>query len=550
MLVQSFKRLPFRRVTAGVAVRPQVAPAASSVFRRPALASRVPAMASALSTSTPRPSAVIPPAPAQAYDKEIDDIADYVHNYKIDSELALDTSRYILLDTLGCGLEALRFPQCSALLGPVVEGTVVPNGTRVPGTPYVLDPVNGAFNIGAMIRWLDYNDCWLAAEWGHPSDNLGAILAVADWIARTNRAGGKLGNGKIPTIRDVLEGMIKAHEIQGVLALENSYNRVGLDHVVLVKVASTAVVSKLLGLTEAQTKDAVTQAWVDGQSLRTYRHSPNTMSRKSWAAGDACQRAVNLALKVQKGQSGIPTVLSAPVWGFYDVLFKGEPFKFQRPYGSYVMENVLFKVSYPAEFHSQTAIEAAQKVYKILQDQGKSAKDIKEITNRTHEACIRIIDKQFKAMDNFADRDHCVQYMVATMLAFNRLEATDYSDGGEAATSPLVEDLRKRIKCVEDPQFTADYHDPAKRTISNALTVTLNDGTVLDEVVVEAPLGHRLRRDEAKPEILAKFQRHLSHHFPESRIQELVDLSTDATKLDSLDVDKYVDLYVQKEMKW
>ncbi|RMZ92607.1 hypothetical protein DV736_g158, partial [Chaetothyriales sp. CBS 134916] len=550
MLAQSFKRLPFRRVTASIAVRPQAATAASSVLRRPALAPRVPAMASALSTSTPRASAAIPPAPAQAYDKEIDDIASYVHNYKVDSELALDTSRYILLDTLGCGLEALRFPQCSALLGPIVEGTVVPNGTRVPGTPYVLDPVNGAFNIGAMIRWLDYNDCWLAAEWGHPSDNLGAILAVADWIARTNRAGGKLGNGKIPTIRDVLEGLIKAHEIQGVLALENSFNKVGLDHVVLVKVASTAVVSKLLGLTEAQTKDAVTQAWVDGQSLRTYRHSPNTMSRKSWAAGDACQRAVNLVLKVQKGQSGIPTVLSAPVWGFYDVLFKEQPFKFQRPYGSYVMENVLFKVSYPAEFHSQTAIEAAQKIYKILQDQGKSAKDIKEITNRTHEACIRIIDKQFKAMDNFADRDHCVQYMVATMLAFNRLEATDYSDGGEAATSPLVEDLRKRIKCVEDPQFTTDYHDPAKRTISNALTVTLNDGTVLDEVVVEAPLGHRLRRDEAKPEILAKFKRHLSHHFPESRIQELIDLSTDATKLDSLEVDKYVDLYVQKEMKW
>ncbi|RMZ81493.1 hypothetical protein DV738_g2239, partial [Chaetothyriales sp. CBS 135597] len=550
MLAQSFKRLPLRRVTAGVALRPQVASAASSLLYRPAFAPRVPAMASALSTSAPRASAAVPPAPAQSYDKEIDDIANYVHHFKVDSELALDTSRYILLDTLGCGLEALRFPQCSALLGPIVEGTVVPNGTRVPGTPYVLDPVNGAFNIGAMIRWLDYNDCWLAAEWGHPSDNLGAILAVADWIARTNRAGGNLGNGKIPTIRDVLEGMIKAHEIQGVLALENSFNKVGLDHVVLVKVASTAVVSKLLGLTEAQTKDAITQAWVDGQSLRTYRHSPNTMSRKSWAAGDACQRAVNLVLKVQKGQAGVPTVLSAPVWGFYDVLFKGQPFKFQRPYGSYVMENVLFKVSYPAEFHSQTAIEAAQKIFKILKDQGKSAKDIKEITNRTHEACIRIIDKQFKAMDNFADRDHCVQYMVATMLAFNRLEATDYSDGGEAATSPLVEDLRKRIKCVEDPQFTADYHDPAKRTISNALTVTLNDGTVLDEVVVEAPLGHRLRRDEAKPEILAKFKRHLSHHFPESRIQELIDLSTDASKLDSLEVDKYVDLYVQKEMKW
>lgn len=279
----------------------------------------------------------------------------------------------------------------------------------MPGTPYVLDPVNGAFSIGAMIRWLDYNDCWLAAEWGHPSDNLGAILAVADWISRTNRAGGKIGKGKVLTIKDVLTAMIKAHEIQGCLALENSYNKVGLDHVVLVKVASTAVVADMLGLSEKQTADAVTQAWVDGQSLRTYRHSPNTMSRKSWAAGDACSRAVNLVLKVQKGEQGVPTVLSAPTWGFYDVLFKGNKFEFQRPYGSYVMENVLFKVSYPAEFHSQTAIEAAQKIHNDLKAMGKSAADIKEITNRTHEACIRIIDKQFKPMDNFADRDHCVQ---------------------------------------------------------------------------------------------------------------------------------------------
>ena len=484
------------------------------------------------------------------YDPEINDMAKYIHQYEVKSDLAFDTARFILLDTLGCGLEALRFPQCTKLLGPVVEGTVVPNGTRVPGTPYQLDPVNGAFNIGAMIRWLDYNDCWLAAEWGHPSDNLGGILAVADWISRTNRAGGNLGTGKILTIRDVLEGMIKAHEIQGCLALENSYNKVGLDHVVLVKVATAAVVSKMLGLTEAQTKDVITQAWVDGQSLRTYRHSPNTMSRKSWAAGDACQRAVNLALKVSKGEPGVPTVLSAPVWGFYDVLFKGNKFEFQRPYGSYVMENVLFKVSYPAEFHSQTAVEAAQKVHAILKDKGKSAEDIKEITIRTHEACIRIIDKQFKAMDNFADRDHCIQYMVATMLVFNRLEATDYSDGGEAAESPLIEDLRKRIKCVEDPQFTKDYHDPSLRTISNALTVTLNDGTVMEEVSVEAPLGHKLRREEAKPEILAKYKRHLSHHFNGERIKELTDLGVDAKKLESMEVDKYVDLYVKETMDW
>jgi 2-methylcitrate dehydratase len=438
----------------------------------------------------------------------------------------------------------------------------------VPGTPFQLDPVNGAFNIGAMIRWLDYNDCWLAAEWGHPSDNLGAILAVADWITRTNKAGGNIAGGKTFTVRDVLEAMIKAHEIQGCLALLNSFNKVGLDHVVLVKVASTAVVSKMLGLSEKQTADAITQAWVDGQSLRTYRHSPNTMSRKSWAAGDACQRAVNLALKVMKGEPGVPTVLSAPVWGFYDVLFKGKKFEFQRPYGSYVMENVLFKVSYPgmcpsilpyitthtnkttAEFHSQTAVEASQKIHAQLKAMGKSAADIKAVTCRTHEACIRIIDKQFKPMDNFADRDHCIQYMCSVMLVYGRLTANDYTDGGEAATSELVESLRKKIKCVEDPQFTKDYHDPALRTISNALTVELNDGTVLDEVVVEAPLGHRLRREEAKPEILAKYKRHLEPHFSADKVKQLIDLGLDPKKLESTPVDEYVDLYVKEKSEF
>src|SRR5690349_20348771 len=408
-------------------------------------------------------------------------IAEYAKSYDITSRQAYDTARYCLMDTLACGFQALKYPACTKLLGPVVPGAVMPGGARVPGLSYELDPVQAAFNIGAMVRWLDFNDTWLAAEWGHPSDNLGGILAVADWLSRN-----AVTSGKAPlTMREVLEAMIKAHEIQGCLALLNSYNKVGLDHVVLVKVASAAVVSKLLGLSERQTADAITQAWVDGQSLRTYRHSPNTMSRKSWAAGDACQRAVNLALKVLAGETGIPTVLSAPTWGFYDVLFKGKKFEFQRPYGSYVMENVLFKVSYPAEFHSQTAVEASEKIHAQLKAMGKSAADIKEVTCRTHEACIRIIDKQFKPMDNFADRDHCVQYMVANMFVFNRLVATDYTDGGEAATSPLLESLRQRIKCVEDPQLTKDYHDPAKRTIANALTVTLKDGTVLDEVLVE-----------------------------------------------------------------
>ncbi|GAB7361842.1 hypothetical protein MBLNU230_g1883t1 [Neophaeotheca triangularis] len=498
-------------------------------------------------TMIPKSDAMAAPADAKEFDKPIVDMASYIHNYKIDSELALDTARFVFLDTLGCGLKALEFPQCVKLLGPTVPGTTVPNGSRVPGTPFVVDPITGAFNIGAMIRWLDFNDCWLAAEWGHPSDNMGAILSVADWMTRTNKAGGqKVGGGKTFTVKDVLEGMIKAHEIQGCLALENSFNKVGLDHVVLVKVASTAVVSQMLGMTEAQTRDAISQAWVDGQSMRTYRHSPNTMSRKSWAAGDACQTAVNLCLKVLAGEGGMPTVLSAPTWGFYDVNFGGKPFQFQRPYGTYVMENVLFKVSYPAEFHSQTAIEAAKRINVTMKEMGKTAEDIEDVTNRTHEACIRIIDKQLKPMDNFADRDHCVQYMVATMLCFNRLEASDYSDSSEAANSPLLESLRKKIKCVEDPQFTKDYHDPEKRTIANALTVKLKDGTVLEEEVVEAPLGHKNRREEAKPEILSKYKRHLGPHFSESHVQKLVDLGNDPKKLYGMAVDEYMDMYVKE----
>jgi len=348
----------------------------------------------------------------------------------------------------------------------------------------------------------------------------------------------------------VLEAMIKAHEIQGCIALENAFNKVGLDHVLLVKVATAAVTGQMLGQSERKIADAVTQAFVDGQSLRTYRHAPNAMSRKSWAAGEACQRAVNLVLKVQKGERGVPTVLSAPVWGFYDTLFGGKKFEFQRPYGSYVMENVLFKVSYPAEFHSQTAIEAAKRIHAQLKERGKSAENIKEVTIRTHEACIRIIDKQFKPLDNFADRDHCVQYMTSVMLVFNRLEASDYTDGSEAATSGLVESLRRRIKCVEDPQFTKDYHDPAKRNIPNALVVELDDGTVLDEVVVEAPLGHKTRREEAKPEILAKFKRHVTPHYDQHRVEELVALHNDQKALEEMAVDKYMDLYVKKTMDW
>lgn len=472
------------------------------------------------------------PAP----DQVLVDIADYALNYSIDSELAWSTARACLIDTLGCGLEALEYPACTKLMGPIVPGTQVPNGARVQGTSYQLDPVQAAFNIGTMIRWLDFNDTWLAAEWGHPSDNLGGILAVADWISRTNIAEGK----KPLTMRDVLGAMIQAHEIQGCIALENSFNKVGLDHVVLVKVASTAVVSRLLGLTREQTINAISLAWVDGQSLRTYRHAPNTGSRKSWAAGDATSRAVRLALMAKAGEMGYPTALSAKTWGFYDVSFKGQPFKFQRAYGTYVMENVLFKISYPAEFHSQTAVEAAMAVRKRFHVYGVTADAIESITIRTHEACLRIIDKKGPLV-NPADRDHCIQYMVAIPLIFGQLTAMDYED--DVASDPRIDALRQKITCVEEPQFTRDYHDPEKRSIANALRVVLANGDVLEETV-EYPIGHRRRREEGLPLLAEKFKTNLARRFPEAQRERILEVSLDAKRLDGMPVNEYVDLYL------
>ena len=415
--------------------------------------------------------------PVQEFDKEIVDIVDYALNFQVTSDVAYETAYNCLLDTIGCGLEALEYEACRKLLGPLVAQGEIETGVRVPGTAYKLDPVQGAFNIGAMIRWLDFNDTWLAAEWGHPSDNLGAILATADWISRNP----EYSTGKKLVVKDILTAMIKAHEIQGCIALENSFNKVGLDHVVLVKVASTAVVSQMLGLTREQTLNAVSLAWVDGQALRTYRHFPNAGSRKSWAAGDATSRAVRLALIAKTGEMGYPSVLTAKVWGFYDSLFKGNHFKFQRPYGTYVMENVLFKISFPAEFHSQTAVEAAMTLQGQMVAAGKTSDDIKSVTIRTHEACIRIIDKK-GPLNNPADRDHCIQYMVAVPLIFGRLTARDYEE--DIAADPRIDALREKILCVEDTSYTADYHDPAKRSIANALTIEFNDGSKLAEVAV------------------------------------------------------------------
>ena len=447
-------------------------------------------------------------------DKVLTDIADYVTRYQVKSAEAYETARYCLMDTLGCGLEALEYPACTKLLGPIVPGTVVPNGAKVPGTQFQLDPVQAAFNIGAMIRWLDFNDTWLAAEWGHPSDNLGGILATADWLAR---------NGKKILVKDVLTGMIKAHEIQGVLALENSFNRVGLDHV---------------NLEYDEVVNAVSQAWVDGQSLRTYRHAPNTGSRKSWAAGDATSRAVRLALIAKTGEMGYPSVLSAKTWGFYDVLFKGNEFKFQRPYGSYVMEHVLFKISFPAEFHSQTAVEAAMQLHPAVKNR---IEDIKKITIRTHEAAIRIIDKK-GPLDNPADRDHCIQYMVAVPLLYGRLTAADYEDA--VASDPKIDLLRDKIDCVEDPQFTRDYHDPEKRSIANALTVEFKDGKRLAETVVEYPIGHKRRRKEGMPVLVEKFRTNLARRFPPKQQKAILELCLDAERLAAKPVGQFVDQFV------
>jgi 2-methylcitrate dehydratase len=466
-------------------------------------------------------------------DKVLTLIADYATKYQVTSQEAYETARYCLMDTLGCGFEALEYPACTKLLGPIDPETVVPRGAKVPGTKFQLDPVQAAFNLGAMIRWLDFNDTWLAAEWGHPSDNLGGILATADWISR---------NASTPLLmKDVLTAMIKAHEIQGVIALENSFNRVGLDHVVLVKVASTAVVAQMLGCTYDQVVNAVSQAWVDGQSLRTYRHAPNTGSRKSWAAGDATSRAVRLALISKTGEMGYPSVLTAKGWGFYDVLFKGKEFKFQRKFGSYVMEHVLFKISFPAEFHSQTAVECAMSIFQQMQSLGKTAEDIKKIRIRTHEAAIRIIDKK-GPLSNPADRDHCIQYMVAVPLIFGRLTAADYED--KIASDPRIDRLRNKITCVEDKRFTRDYHDPKKRSIANALTVEFKDGSKLKEVVCEYPIGHKRRRAEGMPILVEKFKTNLARRFSPKQQKAILEICMDRARLEAMPVNAFVDLFV------
>jgi 2-methylcitrate dehydratase len=467
-------------------------------------------------------------------DRELVDIADYVCDYRIESEEALDTARNCLMDSLGCALLALQYPECTKHLGPIVPGTLVPNGARVPGTQFRLDPVKAAWDIGALVRWLDFNDTWLAAEWGHPSDNLGAILGLSDWLSRK-----AVAEGDAPlTMGDVLRYMVKAHEIQGVLALENSFNRVGLDHVVLVKVASAAVAAHMLSGTREQVIDTLSQAWVDGQSLRTYRHAPNTGSRKSWAAGDASSRAVRLAMMVQKGEMGLPSVLTAPTWGFYDVLFKGNPFAFQRPYGSYVMEQILFKISFPAEFHAQTAVECALILHPEVKDR---IDEIDRIELATQESAIRIISK-VGPLYNPADRDHCLQYMVAVGLIFGGLTADHYED--ETAADARIDVLRDKMVVREDERFTREYLDPDKRSIGNSVQVFFKDGTSTELVAVDYPIGHRRRRAEGIPVLERKFLDALHTRFPKGQARRIYDLCLDADRLAATPVNKFTDLFM------
>ncbi|OJA05010.1 2-methylcitrate dehydratase [Halomonas sp. QHL1] len=481
------------------------------------------------------------------YDPELQAIADYVLNYQVASDEALETARYCLMDTLGCGLLALRFPECTKHLGPIVEGTLVPFGARVPGTSLRLDPVKAAWDIGCIIRWLDYNDTWLAAEWGHPSDNLGGILAVADHLSQQ-----RVAQGEAPLVmRDVLNAMIMAHEIQGVLALENSFNRVGLDHVVLVKVASTAVAAKLLGANREQLLSALSHAWVDGQSLRTYRHAPNAGSRKSWAAGDATSRGVRLADIALRGEMGIPSALSAPQWGFYDVLFshankdlslKPEAerrLRFQREFGSYVMENILFKISFPAEFHAQTACEAAVTLHPQVKDR---LAEIDKIVLTTHDSAIRIISKT-GALANPADRDHCLQYMTAVPLIFGSLTAEHYEDSFHVE-HPLIDELRNKMVVEENAEYSAAYHDPEQRSIANAVQVFFSDGSATDKVVVEYPVGHRRRREEGMPLLVEKFERNLATRFPISRCQAIAEICSQQSTLEALPVHKFMDMWM------
>ena len=482
------------------------------------------------------------------YDDVIKDIAEYVTSYNVESKEAIDTARNCLIDSIGCGLLALQFKECTKHLGPIVQNTKVPFGSRVPGTNFVLDPVKAAWDIGCIIRWLDYNDTWLAAEWGHPSDNLGSILGLSDHLSQK-----RIHAGETPIyIKEILELMVKAHEIQGVLAIQNSFNRVGLDHVLLVRVASTAVSAKIMGATKEQTLSAISHSWVDGSSLRTYRHAPNAGSRKSWAAGDASSRGVRLADIAFRGEMGVPGVLTAPQWGFYDISFnktnkdqklkekKDQVFNFNRKYDSYVMEHILFKIKYPAEFHAQTAVEAAVKLHQNVKNK---LNQIKKIVIRTQEPAIRIISKEGK-LSNAADRDHCIQYMTAVALIFGDLRAEFYEDEFHDQ-HPEIDSLRDKMEIIKDERFSKEYLEPSKRSIANAIKIYFNDGSYSEDVEVEYPIGHRRRREEGIPLLEKKFLRNLNTCFDKEKSKEIYDLCLNQDKLEKTTVQDFMSMFVK-----
>lgn len=470
-------------------------------------------------------------------DPLLTEITDYVTAPADFSDEAYATARLCLMDSLGCAMLALNYPQCVKMLGPVVPGAICPGGARVPGTAYELDPVTAAFNTGVLIRWLDYNDTWLAAEWGHPSDNFGGILAVADYLCRKGGPRASAPSSDQVTVRQALTAAIQAYEIQGVLALENAFNRVGLDHVLLVRIATTAVTARLLGGTRAQVFNALSNAFLDGGALRTYRHAPNTGSRKSWAAGDATRRGVQLALWSLTGEMGYPNALTAPRWGFQDVVLRGQELLVNRPFGSYVMEQILFKVAYPAEFHAQTAAEAGV----LLHPQVSSRWDaISRIRIETQESAMRIINKT-GPLHNPADRDHCLQYITAIALLHGTVTSDLYE--AEAAADPRIDALREKMEVVEEPRYTREYLDPERRSIANSVQVFFKDGTSTERVELEYPLGHRRRRTESLPHLQAKFRSNATTRLSRERVEDLEELFADAQRLDSLPVSKLMELF-------
>lgn len=470
------------------------------------------------------------PAP----DAALLEVADYVTGYEVRDPATYNMARLCLMDAIGCAIEALKFEDCTRLLGPTVPGALFPGGARVPGTRFELDPVVAAFNIATMIRWLDFNDALAAAQGGHPSDNIGALLAVADYLSRREKAAG----ARPVVMRDVLAAMIKSYEIQGVLSMENNLVRLGIDYPVLAKVAATAVVTQMLGGGRDQIINAVSNAWADGANLTIFRHGNNTGPRKSWAGGDAASRAVLHALMALKGEMGYPSVISAKAFGFQDALLKGEKLKRPRPYGDFVMGHLIAFKFVPAGMQGQSAAECAYRLHPLVKDR---LGDIDSIAIGSHERMMKIMDKR-GPLTNPADRDHCVQYLVALGLIHGRIGTEDFED--DVAADRRIDALRERMTVAEDPRYTRDFHDPAKRTNTHSIEVRFRDGSRSPRIEVEYPLGHPPLHEDAIPLLEAKLERHLAGHFPPARVASLLGLLRDQQRLENMPADEFMDRLV------